>query len=281
MAFIGAKPTNVPLTSSDLQDSIITSAKIVDGTIATADISDGAVTSVKTTGVGGDMTPAFSAERSSSLTLNDNTFTDVIFDVDFEEIDKIINENPITIDMTPIAEIGSMAQLNQQMQQLLTLQSLTSDPTKYQAFGEQILILKEQMNSLTGETRNLSAGLDLVNSLANNFVNSFGQGMANIVVQGEKLQDVLRNIGRLLLSSAIQLGIQLLLTGGTGGSITGGLFGALGFGKTSSITSGAVASAGAVVGSINNNNMQLSGDFRVKGSDLVLSLERANQVIGR
>ena len=105
--------------------------------------------------------------------------------------------------------------------------------------------------------------------------------MANIVVQGEKLQDVLKNIGKLLLSSAIQLGIQFLLTGGTGGSITGGLFGALGFGKTSSITSGAVASAGSVVGSINNNNMQLSGDFRVKGSDLVLSLERANQVIGR
>ncbi len=207
---------------------------------------------------------------------------DVIIDADFEEIDRIINENPITLDLTPIAELGSMTQLNQQMQQLLTLQSLTSDPATYQAFGEQILILKEQMNSLTGETGNLSAGLDFVNSLANNFVNSFGQGMANIVVQGEKLQDVLRNIGRLLLSSALQLGIQLLLTGGTGGGkITGGLFGALGFGKTSSITSGAVASAGAVVGSINNNNMQLSGDFRVKGSDLVLSLERANQVIGR
>lgn len=207
---------------------------------------------------------------------------DVIFDVDFSEIDRIINENPITIDMTPIAEIGSMAQLNQQMQQLQTLQSLTSDPTKYQAFGEQILLLKEQMNSLTGETGNLSAGLDFVNSLANNFVNSFGQGMANIVVQGEKLQDVLKNIGKLLLSSALQLGISLLLTGGTGGGkITGGLFGALGFGKSSSFSGGAVSSAGSVVGSINNNNMQLSGDFRVKGSDLVLSLERANQVINR
>jgi hypothetical protein len=38
MAFIGAKPTNVPLTSADLEDSIITSAKIVDGTISSSDI---------------------------------------------------------------------------------------------------------------------------------------------------------------------------------------------------------------------------------------------------
>ena len=154
---------------------------------------------------------------------------DVIFDVDFEEIDRIINENPITIDMTPVAELGSMAQLNQQMQQLLTLQSLTSDPAKYQAFQDAINAVKNEMNSLTGATGGLSNGLKFVQNLANNFVNSFGQGMANIVVQGEKLQDVLRNIGKLLLSQAIQLGIQFLLTGGTGGGgkIEGGLLGAI------------------------------------------------------
>jgi len=75
MAFIGAKPTNVPLTSADLEDSIITSAKIVDGTIATADISDGAVTSVKTTGVGGANTPNFSAVNSGSQSLSHDTLT--------------------------------------------------------------------------------------------------------------------------------------------------------------------------------------------------------------
>ena len=139
----------------------------------------------------------------------------------------------------------------------------------------------ESMSGVAESTQDVGSSISFAGRLAEQFTSSFGQGMANIVVQGEKLQDVLKNIGKLLLSSAIQLGIQFLLTGGTGGSITGGLFGALGFGKTSSITSGAVASAGSVVGSINNNNMQLSGDFRVKGSDLVLSLERANQVIGR
>ena len=82
MAFIGAKPTNVPLTSSDLQDSIITSAKIVDGTIATADISDGAVTSVKTTGVGGANTPSFLAYQSSNQNILNSGWTQLTFDTE-------------------------------------------------------------------------------------------------------------------------------------------------------------------------------------------------------
>jgi len=87
MAFIGAKPTNVPLTSADLEDSIITSAKIVDGTIATADISDGAVTSVKTTGVGGTNTPAFLTYLSSNQSYTDNTLTKVQFNAEVFDTD--------------------------------------------------------------------------------------------------------------------------------------------------------------------------------------------------
>jgi len=44
MGYIGKKPTNVPLTSSDITDNIITSSKIVDGTIVDADINDVAAT---------------------------------------------------------------------------------------------------------------------------------------------------------------------------------------------------------------------------------------------
>lgn len=154
---------------------------------------------------------------------------DVIIDVDYAEIDKILNENPIQIDMTPVVEPGSIADLNRQLQQLQVIQSLTSDPTKYQAFSAQIKSLRDRMADFTGETQGLSNGLSFANSLAKNFTSSFGQGMANIVVQGQKLVDVLENIGRLLLSSAIQLGIQSFLTGGLGGTgffgDAGGLFG--------------------------------------------------------
>ena len=39
MAYVGRTPTQVPLTSADIEDNIITSAKIVDGTIVNADIN--------------------------------------------------------------------------------------------------------------------------------------------------------------------------------------------------------------------------------------------------
>jgi hypothetical protein len=211
---------------------------------------------------------------------------DIVLDLDLDALSAELAKVVEGFDLDPggdlfISQAGSVLQLTQRMRELQMIQSMVSDPAQYQLLQVAINAVKAEIDVFKGSIDNVSGGISFANALANNFTSSFGQGMANIVVQGEKLQDVLKNIGKLLLSSAIQLGIQLLLTGGTGGSITGGLFGALGFGKTSSITSGAVASAGSVVGSINNNNMQLSGDFRVKGSDLVLSLERANQVIGR
>ena len=47
MSYIGKTPTAIPLTSSDIADSIITSAKISDGTVAQADISDQAINEAK------------------------------------------------------------------------------------------------------------------------------------------------------------------------------------------------------------------------------------------
>ena len=78
MAFIGAKPTNVPLTSADIQD----------GTIQTADISDGAVTLVKTTGVGGTNTPAFEAVLSANQIINDNATDKVLANTEVLDTDN-------------------------------------------------------------------------------------------------------------------------------------------------------------------------------------------------
>lgn len=74
--------------------------------------------------------------------------------------------------------------------------------------------------------------LNSLTDIAVRFTDSFGQGMANVIVQGNKLVDTLRNIGNLLLSSAIQKGLSILLTGGLSG-VTGffgdggGLFGSI------------------------------------------------------
>jgi hypothetical protein len=68
MPFIGNKPAQVPLTSADIADSIITSAKIVDGTIATADLNTGLTINL---GAGSAGTP--------TLTTSGDTNTGIFF----------------------------------------------------------------------------------------------------------------------------------------------------------------------------------------------------------
>lgn len=216
-----------------------------------------------------------------ALDLGDAVILDLDLDALSADLNKFIEGFEAPEFILPI-QPGSISDLSAKLRELQLIQSSVNNPEQYQLLQTAIDAVKNEMSLLTGETVGLSNGLQFVDALATTFVNNFGQGMTNIVMQGEKLQDVLKNIGKLLLSSAIQLGVSLLLTGGVGGGVSGGLFGAI-FPKlkTPSLSGGALATAGAVAGSINTNNVSLSGEFRVKGTDLVLSLERANQVINR
>jgi hypothetical protein len=102
------------------------------------------------------------------------------------------------------------------------------------------------------------------------FTDSFGAGMANIIVQGERLTDVLKNIGKLLLSSAIQTGIKLLLMGTSGfGVVDGstGLLGGLFKPQVSAVPTG-VMGAGT---------MSVSGTFKVQGTDLIAVINRSER----
>jgi len=75
----------------------ITTASITDGTIATADIADGAVTSVKTTGVGGVMTPAFSVRISGNISIpNNGAATKITFDTEDIDTDNTFASNKFT-----------------------------------------------------------------------------------------------------------------------------------------------------------------------------------------
>ena len=186
------------------------------------------------------------------------------------------------------------------------------DPPDTSSFAQRITndvlapieMVKVKVAELPPLFSNMGNAIGFAEKLAGQFTASFGQGMSNVVVQGEKLVDVLKNIGKLLLSSAIQIGIQALLTGGLGGKgffgDEGGLFGKI-FnrqrgGSVLGNTPYMVGEVGPELfvpsskGTIIPNrdlmgagatNINLSGEFRVKGTDLVLSLERANQVIGR
>jgi hypothetical protein len=87
MPFIGNKPAQVPLTSADIADSIITSAKIVDGTIVNADINASAgvvLTKLASTGtltVDNIQFPATAVASANANNLDDyeeGTFTPTI-----------------------------------------------------------------------------------------------------------------------------------------------------------------------------------------------------------
>jgi hypothetical protein len=79
MPFIGNKPAQVPLTSADIADSIITSAKIVDGTIVNADINaSAAIVSTKLSGTG-KVLQVVSTNKTDTFASSSiaNTFVDV------------------------------------------------------------------------------------------------------------------------------------------------------------------------------------------------------------
>jgi hypothetical protein len=128
----------------------------------------------------------------------------------------------------------------------------------------------EGVKMLTWQMRLLESATIMANQTAMSFTDSFGAGMANVIVQGQKLTDVLKNIGKLLLSSAIQTGIKLLLMGTSGFGVAGGTLGLLGglFKPQVSAVPSAVMGAGT---------MQMSGSFKLQGTDLIMSVNRSQR----
>lgn len=133
-----------------------------------------------------------------------------------------------------------------------------------------------QVNSTAGEMPDAivrsQVALEVLQPITDRFVNSFGDGMANVVLQGEKLSDTLRNIGRLLASAAIQQGIKLLLSGGLS-SAGSGFFGS-GGGLLGAIFGGITGSP--VAGTL--GQVQVSGQLVAQGSQLIAVIENSKPV---
>jgi hypothetical protein len=128
----------------------------------------------------------------------------------------------------------------------------------------------EGVRIVTSQMALLEAGTAIAQQTALSFTDSFGAGMANLIVQGGKLTEVLSNIGKLLLSSAIQTGIKLLLMGTSGFGVTGGSTGLLGglFSPSVSAVPTGVMGAGT---------MSVSGSFKVQGTDLIAVINRSER----
>ena len=112
--------------------------------------------------------------------------------------------------------------------------------------------------------------MEFSQALAMDFTDSFGRGMANVVVHAQSLTDALRNIGRLLASSAIQMGIRMLLTGGTGGA--GGIAGGL-LGRVFNVNDALITSGGDVVKFHPDDNILAMKDFSALGGTNTVRIE--------
>ena len=119
-----------------------------------------------------------------------------------------------------------------------------------------------------GQIPTITNSMVLLTETTNAFTSSFGAGMANVILQAETLQDTLKNIGKLLLSSAIQTAIKLLLTGTSGFGVAGGTKGLIGglFGQ--------VAQAPAT---ITGQALSIDGAFKIQGTDLVAVINRSER----
>lgn len=155
-------------------------------------------------------------------------------------------------------ETGSLGAKREELAKLNAELERATDPVR-------IAELKEQINELQMSIDGTTKGLLIATQFAIDFTNSFGAGMANVVVQGEKLVDVLKNIGRLLASQAIQTGIRLLLTGGSG---TGGLFGSI----FSMFRGGQTSHTGGLVQGVGNQMVTAQGGQYILSSAQVAGL---------
>ncbi len=96
---------------------------------------------------------------------------------------------------------------------------LTPVTAKTAEWGHQVTIAQQRMEAM--------------HMVTTGWVDNFGTGITHVLMQTESFGDAIRNIGKLFLSSAIQKGIGLFMTGGLSGAgffgSGGGLLGMLGF----------------------------------------------------
>ncbi|MEQ9091778.1 MAG: phage tail tape measure protein [Balneola sp.] len=164
---------------------------------------------------------------------------------------------------------GSYEALTNKVNEYKEAQRKATSPEEFARLQKKIDGVNSEIQELTGVSSGLSNEMILLNGIANDFTSSFGQGISNVIVQGEKLNDVLSNIGKLLLSSAIQKGLSILLTGGLSGTglfgSGGGLFGSIG--KVLGFSDGGEV-RGAGTGTSDSIPARLSnGEFVVKAKE--------------
>ena len=167
----------------------------------------------------------------------------------------------------------------------------------YRVTEEKFVPALEKVNTQFGNlTARQAAMIPFQEKLNNQFMafmeigemtsNILVSGFANLVQSGQDFADVLKNIGRMLASTALQIALKAFLTGGlgfAGGGFfgkQGGLLGTLG----GILFPGANASGMALmnpVPALNGQNITVGGQFVLKGTDLVGSITKTQNSVLR
>jgi len=168
--------------------------------------------------------------------------------------------------------------------------------------------------------RDIASNVAMLREAYSALGSSIADAFTTAIMQGSSLLDQLKELGKVLLGKGIQTLLMFTFGGGLkiGGELTsgffgqgggilgklfgsaneGGLLGAL-FGSKTSVGDALITDSGKVVEFHPNDNilamkdlgglqgqggsqhMQLGGEFRIKGTDLVLALSEANYSLGR
>ena len=174
-------------------------------------------------------------------------------------------------------------------------------------------VIAEQTVSILGRIQNFTQQITHNAKVMNDAYKALGDSVADAfttaLMQGTALLDQLKELGKVILGKSFQMLLSFALGGGMsiGGEAIGGFFGTEGglFGSIGKLLFGKkvgdalITDSGKVVEFHPNDNilamkdlgglqtqggtqnMHLGGEFRIKGTDLVLALSEANYSLGR
>ena len=176
---------------------------------------------------------------------------------------------------------GSIGAMNQQIGVFQQMMMSATDPESVRYYQQEIAKLQDRIRQLTGEAVKLDkTWFDFTDT-----VNQFGITVANslsaAIVNAKSLGDTLKNIGKMLLSTAFQILIRGFLMGGLGGAgflgSGGGLFGMLGITKANDAL---ITSSGDIIKFHPDDNILAMKDFSGIGGGQNIHVTVSGQLRG-
>ena len=153
------------------------------------------------------------------------------------------------------------------------LRKQTVDSARYAesmgVLGSKIKQVSVDMTELDFTSEQTGTSIDVLSEMANQFTDAFAQGLTNVLLKVDSINDALKNFGKMLLSAAIQKGISILLTGGLSGTGLfgsqangggGGILGSL-FGGKKGVRDALITSSGKVIEFSPKDNILAMQDF--------------------